>query len=348
MNGEPRRPDESARELERLRRRVAELEARDRDPDLADAGEMFRRLVENSLGLMCVHDLDGNLLFVNAAAAQTLGFRPEDGVGWNLRRFLSPSVESEFDAYLARIRAHGVDSGLMRLVAKDGTERVWSYRNVLHEEPGIPPRVLGHAQDVTDRVRAEHALKESERRFRSLTAALVGQWTAEVQASNARAQEEMRERARIEVEGARTRRVYLPAVEDVSAGFGAAGPASDVETVLLVEDETEVRELIRDILESHGYGVVEVGDPRAALAWVERGSAPIHLVLTDVQMLGMSGPVLVDRIAAARPGVKALYVSGHSAEALGRQGVLEAGAAFVEKPFTVTALLGKIREVLGR
>ncbi len=117
---------------------------------------------------MCIHDLDGTLAFVNPAAAQSLGFRPEEGVGLNLRRFLAPTVEGQFDAYLERIQAKGEDAGLMRLVARDGTERVWMYRNVLHEEPGAPPRVLGHAQDVSDRIRAERALRESERRFRLL------------------------------------------------------------------------------------------------------------------------------------------------------------------------------------
>jgi len=136
--------------------------------DPSREGDLFQRLVERSLGLMCIHDLDGTLLFVNPAAAQSLGFRPQDGLGSNLRRFLSPSVEGEFDAYLQRIRANGEDSGFMRLVARDGTERVWMYRNVLHEEPGTAPRVLGHAQDVTDRIRAERALRESERRFRLL------------------------------------------------------------------------------------------------------------------------------------------------------------------------------------
>src|SRR5262249_32454954 len=115
---------------------------------------------------MCVHDLDGNLLFVNAAAASALGFRPEDGIGWNLRRFLAPAVQEQFNVYLERIRATGVDSGLMRLVAKDGMEQVWLYRNTRYEERGYPAVVLGQAQDVTDLIRTQQKLRESERRFR--------------------------------------------------------------------------------------------------------------------------------------------------------------------------------------
>ena len=141
---------------------------------------LFHRLVESSLGLMCVHDLDGNLLFVNAAAATALGFRPEEGIGWNLRRYLAPAVQGEFDVYLERIRSTGVDSGLMRLVGKDGAEQVWLYRNTRYEEPGHPPVVLGQAQDVTDLIRAQGKLRESERRFRILAdAAPVMIWMSD-------------------------------------------------------------------------------------------------------------------------------------------------------------------------
>jgi len=136
--------------------------------ELRQDQEIYRELFENSLGLMCVHDLEGVLLVVNPAAAESLGFRPEQGVGVNLKRFLAPPVQHLFDAYLDRIRRHRSDSGLMRLVGRDGGERIWLYRNVLYEQPGTPPRVLGHAQDITERVRAEEALQESERRFRSM------------------------------------------------------------------------------------------------------------------------------------------------------------------------------------
>src|SRR6266545_2914000 len=135
------------------------------DPPLT-LERMYRHLVDNSLGLMCSHDLDGNLVSINRAAAHSLGYLPEDGVGRNLRDFLVPEVRHLFDRYLERIRRNTSDSGLMRLQAKDGTERIWMYRNVRYQEPDAEPIVLGHALDITDRVSAEQALKESEQRFR--------------------------------------------------------------------------------------------------------------------------------------------------------------------------------------
>ena len=125
--------------------------------------KLYRLLFENSLGLMCIHDLDGVLLAINPATAESLGYRVEDGIGRNLREFLAPPVRHLFDAYLERIRVSRSDSGLMRLMARDGSERVWFYRNLRHEEPESPPCVLGHALDITERVRTEQALKESQR-----------------------------------------------------------------------------------------------------------------------------------------------------------------------------------------
>lgn len=148
--------------------------------ELSEQKQLYRLLVENSLGLMCSHDLNGVLLSINPAAAESLGYRPEDGIGHNLREFLAPSVRHLFDRYLDRIRQGRSDSGLMRLTARDGSERVWLYRNILYEEPGLPPCVLGHAQDITDRVRAEKALKKANDEL----ARRVAERTAELQRSN--------------------------------------------------------------------------------------------------------------------------------------------------------------------
>ena len=83
----------------------------------------YRNLVEHSLGLICTHDLDGRLLSINPAAAHSLGYEPEHGVGSNLVEFLAPDARHLFAGYLQRIREHGQDVGVMRVIARDGSAR---------------------------------------------------------------------------------------------------------------------------------------------------------------------------------------------------------------------------------
>jgi len=143
--------------------------------DTSDPREQrYRHLVENSLGLICTHDLDGVLLSVNPAAADSLGYAAEDGIGKNLREFLSPSTRHLFDDYLRRIRERYRDSGLMRVVRKDRSERIWLYRNVVCTEPGAAPYVLGHGIDVTERVTAEAALRKNQAQTLDATGRLAG------------------------------------------------------------------------------------------------------------------------------------------------------------------------------
>ena len=131
--------------------------------------ELFRQLVENSQGLVCTHDLQGNLLYISPASAMELGYAPGDGVGRNLREFLAPSVRPFFDGYLERIREKEADRGLLRLVNRSGEERLWAYRNVLIRLDDGRLYVLGHAVDITDRVHLESLLRESEERYRTVT-----------------------------------------------------------------------------------------------------------------------------------------------------------------------------------
>src|SRR5262249_48813207 len=125
---------------------------------LHDSERRYRELVEYSLGLICTHDLTGIVLSINPAAARSLGYAPEDGIGRNLRDFLSPVTRHLFDEYLQRIQTHGHDTGLMRLVDRVGSERIWMYRNVLSKDLG-GAYVLGHAIDVTERITAERTLR---------------------------------------------------------------------------------------------------------------------------------------------------------------------------------------------
>ena len=152
-----------------LRQRIAHLEAaaaeqRQTEAAVRDRAQRYHHMVEYSLGLICTHALDGTLLEVNPAAAQALGYGPEEWRGRNLREFLAPAVQPLFQAYLARIQHQPTDNGLMCLVTKTGEERIWMYRNVRYEEAGTAPYVIGHALDITERVHAEQTLKQMQKR----------------------------------------------------------------------------------------------------------------------------------------------------------------------------------------
>jgi CheY-like chemotaxis protein len=135
-----------------------------------------------------------------------------------------------------------------------------------------------------------------------------------------------------------------------SARPAAAGDATLAqghgESILLVEDAQRVRAVVREILEMSGYTVLEARHGVEALEVSNRHAGTIHLLLTDVVMPQMSGRELSQRLATLRPGLKVLYMSGYTDDAIVRHGVLAAGIAFLSKPFTPDALALKVREVL--
>jgi PAS domain S-box-containing protein len=140
-------------------------------------------------------------------------------------------------------------------------------------------------------------------------------------------------------------RVDAPADLRGDPGIPAAAPHGS-ETVLLVEDEPEVRGLARDILHQQGYTVLEAADGDEALRIGREHGGPIHLLVTDVVMPQMGGRELADHLKAGRHETKVLYVSGYTDDAILHQGVSETGMAFLPKPFTASALAHKVREVL--
>jgi CheY-like chemotaxis protein len=144
-------------------------------------------------------------------------------------------------------------------------------------------------------------------------------------------------------------KVYLPIVE---AAIGEIHPSISPptlrgsETILLVEDEEQVRVVARGILKRQGYRVIEAQNGGDALLRCETHSGTIDLLLSDVVMPQMSGPELAKRLARARPTMKILCMSGYADDAVVRHGALEAGIAFIQKPFTPDSLARKVREVL--
>ncbi|MBC7930535.1 MAG: PAS domain S-box protein, partial [Rubrivivax sp.] len=120
----------------------------------------YRESVENSRGLICTHDLEGTLLSVNPAAAHALGYEPGEMISRNLAEFLPPSTRQRFGDYLRSAAKNAITNGSMRVVSKEGEERVWMFRNVRVAEEGKAPYVLGHAQDITAEKRAEAELQK--------------------------------------------------------------------------------------------------------------------------------------------------------------------------------------------
>ena len=147
-----------------------------------------------------------------------------------------------------------------------------------------------------------------------------------------------------------TFKIYLPRVEgavEAKAPEDRKARVRGTETVLLVEDEEAVRVLSRRILESNGYTVLEAVGPEQALQAARDHPGPIHLLLTDVVMPEIGGPDLASLLGKIRPGIKVLYMSGYTDDAIVRQGLVAEGVSFLQKPFTPAKLARKVREVLS-
>ncbi len=146
--------------------------------------------------------------------------------------------------------------------------------------------------------------------------------------------------------------IYLPRVLETgepavaSTRVAALPSRKNAETILLVEDESNLRYLARHYLEKHGYTVIEAADGAMALQIAVAREGEIHLLLTDVIMPGMNGRELAGRISEIRPSTRVLYMSGYTENVIGHNGMLDAGVNFLQKPFNLNELSEKVRAVL--
>ncbi len=150
-----------------------------------------------------------------------------------------------------------------------------------------------------------------------------------------------------------TFKIYLPRVAEraetvaqVVTSEEAVPTEPGTETILLAEDEANLRYLARQFLEKQGYKVIEAADGAAAMQIAVAHEGVIHLLLTDVIMPGMNGRELAQRISEIRPQTKILYMSGYTENVIGHDGTLDAGVSLLQKPFTLRDLKSKVREVL--
>ena len=145
-------------------------------------------------------------------------------------------------------------------------------------------------------------------------------------------------------------KIYLPRVNSAVQTAGASvevTPRRGSGVILVVEDESGIRELIRELLDGAGYQVFTAANGQDAMNFVAGHDGPIDLLLTDVVLPGTSGPDLADSLKALRPGLRVLFASGYSDHALLRKGTLETGAAFMQKPFDTRTILACVGGLLG-
>jgi CheY-like chemotaxis protein len=147
-----------------------------------------------------------------------------------------------------------------------------------------------------------------------------------------------------------TFKIYLPRVD---VGVDAPTPAAEnpkvltgTETILLAEDDAQLRRLASGLLRRLGYHVLEAASTEAALGIAAKHSGEIELILTDVVMPGASGPVLADMMSASHPRAKVLYMSGYTGDAIVNHGMLNPGLHYLQKPFTPSELSRRVRQLL--
>jgi CheY-like chemotaxis protein len=147
-------------------------------------------------------------------------------------------------------------------------------------------------------------------------------------------------------------KIYLPRHRDEVAPVPIAVPAAPVrrghETVLLVEDEPTLLNLVRLMLEKLGYRVLAAGTPGEAVRWAKQHAGEIHVLVTDVVMPEMNGRELTKGLLALYPDLSRLFMSGYTADVIAHHGVLDEGVHFIQKPFSTKDLAARIREVLSR
>jgi two-component system cell cycle sensor histidine kinase/response regulator CckA len=153
-----------------------------------------------------------------------------------------------------------------------------------------------------------------------------------------------------EVEKGTCFKIYLPRVDEVVAGQVPTGglrlAPKGTETLLLVEDEDQVRQIVKAILEQQGYDVLEAANGEEALKIAEAHGSRLHLLMTDLVMPQMSGRELAEQLSNTLPNLKVLYMSGYTDDAIVRHGLLDASLSFIQKPFDAATVARKVREVL--
>jgi PAS domain S-box-containing protein len=154
---------------------------KERETQLHNSEGRFRAFFENSEGLMCTHDLNGNLFTVNTAGAALLGYKPDDLIGHSLANIIHPKYRDEFSGYIHSLKQDGKATGLMHIKHRNGSMLIWLYNNVLEQDADGNRYVIGNAVDITERHRLETELKRTQQMLEQTNkVARIGAWEMDV------------------------------------------------------------------------------------------------------------------------------------------------------------------------
>jgi len=327
--------------------------------EIRKAGERARGLTSQLLAFSRTQVLQPRILDLNAVVSEVEGM---------LRRVIAEDIGFEItvDPSLSRVKADPgqIHQVLMNLAinARDamprgGTLRITTANTIAsvgEPRPGVPPSPercvaltvsdtgCGMAPDVRARIFEPFFTTKALGKGTGLGLSMVYGVVAE-------------SGGRISVESERDRgttfTIHLPVAEDATTPMTASVAQRQLrgtETILLVEDEQPIRELVRKVLVRYGYQVLEASGVAHALEIAERHPTPIHLLLSDIVMPELSGPDLAQRVVRHRRDVRVLYMSGFSNRLGAGVGALSAGVGLLEKPFTPEGLATSVRECLNR
>ncbi len=220
---------------------------------LREREKLYRDLVENSLGLMSTHDMKGVLLSVNRAAAGMLGYSPEEMVGRNFIDFIAPSMHPRVHLYLEQLKHEPTGHGLMRVMTRAGEERIWIYRNTRYDEDGKASYVIGHAQDITQRVRAEEALRQAHDQLELR----VAERTAELREANLILQEQIVRRKHTEAALRESEARFRSLFENATIGLYRTTPDGRIllanPTLIRMLGHSSFEEMAKRNLETEGF-----------------------------------------------------------------------------------------------
>ncbi len=156
------------------------LEAKENLIALKKSESHYKRLVEDGLAILCIHDVEGKIIEVNKAALRELGYERDEVIGSNLKSFMAPANFSRFDQYLERIIKNKIDSGVLSIKTKNGDTLYWSYKNTL--ENG---EIIGFSQDITEKIKTDQTMTTLEGNLREAQAlAKLGSWNYQIETGN--------------------------------------------------------------------------------------------------------------------------------------------------------------------